>query len=217
MDKHYYQKVFSTERMTKYFNRYPENDELAILHYHCNIELSESFYPTISMLEVALRNSLNRELTEHFGTEDWYLRIESEVGLRNLKNEINTAKRHIVNRGETITASKVVAELTLGFWVRLLNAEYERVLWKSLRKAFPYLEKAKRQRHVVSAPINKIRNFRNRIFHHEPICWNFEELEKTHDNILLVMGWLNKELPKIAESIDRAESVIENTKNKLRT
>ncbi|MFP9116878.1 Abi family protein [Flavobacterium sp. RNTU_13] len=215
MDKSYYQKIFSTERMQKYFDRYPDKEQLAITHYHCNIELSESFYPTISMLEVALRNSLNRELTDYFGTPDWYLKMKSEVGLRNLKNEIQTAEKHIINRGETITASKVIAELTLGFWVRLLNAEYERVLWKPLRKAFPYLEKSKRQRNIVSAPINKIRNFRNRIFHHEPICWNLGELEKMHTNIIMVMGWLNKDLPEIAKRNDRVAEVIKNCRLKL--
>jgi hypothetical protein len=215
MDKHYYEKIFSTQRMAKYFTRYPDNEQKAIDHYHANIELSECFYPTVSMLEVALRNSLNRELTDHFGTEDWYLRIESTPGLRNLKNEINTAKRHIINRSESITASKVVAELTLGFWVRLLNAEYERILWKPLRKAFPYLEKNKRQRNKVSGPINKIRNFRNRIFHHEPICWNLNEIENVHQDIIHVMGWLNKDLPNIASKSDRSTIVINNIREKL--
>ena len=180
MDKHFYEKVFSTQRMENYFNRYPNDERKAITHYKSNIELSESFYSVLSMFEVALRNSLNRELTEYFGTNDWYLRVESVPGLRNLKSSINTAKRHIANRNETITANKVIAELTLGFWVRLFNAEYELILWKPLRKAFPYLEKQRRQRNNVSAPINKIRDFRNRVFHHEPISWNLERLEETH-------------------------------------
>ncbi len=61
--------------------------------------MAEAFYPCLSVLEVALRNALSREL-------------------------------------EVITPSKIVAELTLGFWVSLLNAEYERILWKDLRRPF---------------------------------------------------------------------------------
>jgi len=208
MDKHFYEKIFSTQRMEKYFNRYPNDDQKAIAHYKSNIELSESFYSVLSMFEVALRNSLNRELAEYFGTSDWYLRVETIPGLRNLKSSINTAKRHIANRNETITANKVTAELTLGFWVRLLNAEYELILWKPLRKAFPYLEKQQRQRNNVSAPINKIRDFRNRVFHHEPISWNLNRLEETHTRILTVMSWINKDLPEIAKKIDRVPKVI---------
>jgi hypothetical protein len=77
-----------------------------------------------------------------------------------------------------------------------------------LRKAFPYLEKQQRQRNNVSAPINKIRDFRNRVFHHEPISWNLNRLEETHTRILTVMKWINKDLPEIAKKIDRVPKVI---------
>jgi len=164
------------------------------------------------MFEVALRNSLNQELTKSFGA-NWYLKFESIPGLRNLKNNINTAKKQIVNRNETITTNKIVAELTLGFWVRLINAEYERILWKPLRKAFPYLEKRRRQRNKVSAPINKIRNFRNRVFHHEPISWNLDKLEEIHHTILEVMHWLNADLTAIVNSYDRIPKLLEKAKS----
>ncbi len=200
--------------MEKYFNKYPNNDEKAIAHYHLNIELSESFYSCLSMFEVALRNSLNRELTEKYGP-DWFLNLESIPELNNLKGNIDTAKRHISSRNENITTNKIVAELTLGFWVRLLNAEYELILWKPLRKAFPFLEKNQRQRNKVSAPINKIRSFRNRVFHHEPISWNLEKLEEIHSSILEVMKWLNNDLPKIAKEYDRVPKLIKKAKEKL--
>ncbi|WP_084709074.1 Abi family protein [Aequorivita vladivostokensis] len=212
MDRHFYEKVFSTQRMDKYFNRYPNDEAKAIVHYKTNIELSEAFYAVLSMYEVAFRNSLNRELTEYFGTVDWYLKIASVSGLKNLNGSIQTAQKHIANRNETITANKVIAELTMGFWVRLFNAEYELILWKPLRKAFPYLEKSERQRNNVSAPINKIRDFRNRVFHHEPISWNLYRLIETHERILKVMGWLNEDLPKVAKEIDRVPNIIKNAR-----
>lgn len=214
MDKNYYEKVFSSQRMEKYFKRYPNDEDKAIIHYHLNIELSESFYSCLSIFEVALRNSLNRELSNKYG-EEWYLKFGSISGLKNLKNNINVAKKHILNRNENITSNKVIAELTLGFWVRLLNAEYELLLWKSLRKAFPHIEKRKRQRNNISAPINKIRNFRNRVFHHEPISWNLEKLEEVHNMIFEVMGWLNKDLPTVAEKYDKVSKIIDKAKDEI--
>lgn len=214
MNRGFYEKVFSTERMDKYFTKYLDNEQYAIAHYHLNIELSEGFYQCLSMFEIAFRNSLNRELTESFGA-NWFLKFESISGLRNLKNNINTAKKQIVKRNETITANKIVAELTLGFWVRLLNAEYERILWKPLRKAFPYLEKRRRQRNKVSAPINKIRNFRNRVFHHEPISWNLDKLKEIHNVILEVMHWLNADLPAILNNYDRIPELLKKAKGKI--
>jgi len=215
MNRQYFEKVFSNERMQKFFDRHPGDEAKAIVHYQLNIELSESLYPILSVFEIALRNSLNRELTTHFGTPDWYIHIATTPGLKELNQEISNAIRHIVKRGETITATKVVAELTLGFWVRLLNVEYELILWKSLRRSFPYMPKSDRTRHHVSAPINKIRNLRNRVFHHEPISWNLARLEFIHADIIKVIGWLNKDLPTFVSPIDSFQEVLKDAKEKL--
>jgi len=176
MNRSYLEKIFSAERMQKYFALRPGDEPKSILHYQCNIQVSEALYPVISVMEVALRNSVNRELTIKFNGPDWYNHFSTTPGLNNLVKEISTAQYQITMRHELVTPSKIVAELTLGFWVRLFNAEYERVLWKDLRRAFPYLQKIDRQRHKVSAPLNNFRNIRNRIFHNEPICWNFSRL-----------------------------------------
>ena len=215
MNTHNHEKVFSTERMQRYLQFHSSNEQRALIHYQANILLSETFYPLLSIFEVALRNSLNRELTKHFGTTEWYLKMGSVPGLKDLNREITIAKKHISKRGETITGSKVVAELTLGFWVRLLNAEYERILWKSLRMAFPFLIKKERQRHKVSVPLNKIRNFRNRVYHNEPIAWKFQALESIHLELMEVMGWINNELPQYAQGISRFNNVLASIRIQL--
>ena len=208
MDRCFYEKVFSIQRMEKYFNHYKNDEEKALEHYKINVELSQSFYSVLSMFEVALRNSLNRELTAHFKTSEWYLEIKKDNEFRKLSPTIAIAISHIEKRNEKITGHKVVAELTLGFWVRLLNAEYEKVLWKPLRYAFPNLEKKERKRNNVSAPINHIRNFRNRVFHHEPISWRLDKLKDTHNQIIRVMGWIDKDLPQLVESIDKVADTL---------
>jgi hypothetical protein len=204
--------VFSTERIQKYLNFHSGIESKAIIHYRANILLSESFYPLLSVFEVALRNSLNRELSRHFATSDWYAHFATTPGLSDINREITTAIRHITKREETITGTKVVAELTLGFWVRLLNAEYELILWKSLRIAFPFMPKRIRQRHAVSVPLNKIRYFRNRVYHNEPVSWNFTTLETIHNDIMEVLGWLNNELPSYGRSVSRFNEVLKQAK-----
>ena len=124
------------------------------MHYQCNIMISEAFYPCLSALEVALRNSINREMITHFGVSDWYSHFPTTPGLVKLMKDITIAQNQITRRKEAITPSKVVAELTMGFWVRLFNAEFELILWKDLRRAFPFLPKHQKQRKNVSAPLN---------------------------------------------------------------
>ncbi len=215
MNKLLFQKVFSEERTQKYFNRHADEVK-AIRHYQANIRLSESFYPLLSIFEVALRNSLNRELTKMYGRPDWYLEFNKSPELANLVREITNAHQHITRRNEKASAPKVIAELTLGFWVRLLNTEYELVLWHDLRRAFPLLPKVQRKRKTVSSPLNSIRNFRNRVYHNEPVSWQFQALDDIHQEIYLVLGWLDDGLPAFAQSVDRFPTVLLDVKKKLK-
>ena len=198
--------------MERYFILYPNDESRAVKHYQSNIKLTEAFYTSLSVLEVALRNALSRELKTMTGRDDWYVIFANTPGLTNLNKYITQASKQIIGRHEQITTSKIIAELTLGFWVSLLNAEYERLLWKDLRRAFPYIPKKDRKRKNVSAPLNRFRAFRNRVFHNESICWNMEKVQEIHDELLLVLEWINKDLPEWLTEIDRFENVQEQIK-----
>ena len=198
--------------MERYFILYPNDESRAVKHYQSNIKLTEAFYTSLSVLEVALRNALSRELKTMTGRDDWYAIFANTPGLTKLNKYITQATKQIVGRHEQITTSKIIAELTLGFWVSLLNAEYERLLWKDLRRAFPYIPKKDRKRKNVSAPLNRFRSFRNRVFHNESICWNMKKVQEIHDELLLVLEWINKDLPEWLKEIDRFENVQEQIK-----
>ena len=211
-NKLFFEKVFSEKRMERYFILYPNDESRAVKHYQSNIKLTEAFYTSLSVLEVALRNALSRELKTMTGRDDWYVIFANTPGLTNLNKYITQASKQIVGRHEQITTSKIIAELTLGFWVSLLNAEYERLLWKDLRRAFPYIPKKDRKRKNVSAPLNRFRAFRNRVFHNESICWNMKKVQEIHDELLLVLEWINMDLPEWLKEIDRFENVQEQIK-----
>jgi hypothetical protein len=72
MDKTKLQYYFSSGRTKKYFERHLGDEGSAIRHYLWNIKLSEASYPVLSIVEVALRNSVNRVFINHFGKENWY-------------------------------------------------------------------------------------------------------------------------------------------------
>lgn len=211
-NKLFFEKVFSEKRIERYFILYPNDESRAVKHYQSNIKLTEAFYTSLSVLEVALRNALSRELKTMTGRDDWYVIFANTPGLTNLNKYITQASKQIAGRHEQITTSKIIAELTLGFWVSLLNAEYERLLWKDLRRAFPYIPKKDRKRKNVSAPLNRFRAFRNRVFHNESICWNMKKVQEIHDELLLVLEWINKDLPEWLTEIDRFENVQEQIK-----
>lgn len=214
-NKLFFEKVFSEKRMERYFILYPNDESKAVKHYQSNIKLTEAFYTSLSVLEVALRNALSRELKTMTGREDWYAIFANTPGLTNLNKYITQASKQIAGRHEQITTSKIIAELTLGFWVSLLNAEYERLLWKDLRRAFPYIPKKERKRKNVSAPLNRFRAFRNRVYHNESICWNMKRVQEIHDELLLILEWINKDLPEWLTEMDRFENVQEQIKKEM--
>jgi hypothetical protein len=216
LDKIFFERVFSEERLEKYFKRHGDTEK-AMTHYRCNIEISEAFYPCISTFEVALRNGISRELSVRFGRDDWYSVFASTPGLTGLNRYISQANKQIAGRKEYSSPSKIIAELTLGFWVRLFNVEYERSLWKDLRRVFPNMPKTQRQRKKIAPPLNRFRALRNRIFHNEPISWNLANLVQLHDEMLTVMGWINREIPLWIEPFDRFDAVLKKVNTELST
>ena len=206
-DRLFFEKIFSTERMNKYFLLYPCDSERAIEHYKCNLMLSESLYTSLSVFEITLRNALVNELKRAKGDDQWYLLFDKNPALLPVKKHIMDAEHNIKVRKETITPSKITAELTFGFWVSLLNSEYENLLWHDLRRAFPNMPKTTRKRKNISSPLNHFRTLRNRIYHNEPICWNLSRVEYLHDEMFMVLGWMNKDLPMWLQSRDRFKKV----------
>jgi len=146
------------------------------------------------------------------GRPDWYEFFKTEPALKNLYKYVTTANNHIKRRGETVTIDKINGELTLGFWVSLFNAEYEMVLWKDLRKAFPNMPKAIRQRKNVSAPLNTLCALRNRVFHNENISWSLVKLEELHSLLVQVIDWMNPKVTIWMRCVDRFSSVVRKVK-----
>ncbi|WP_177420368.1 Abi family protein [endosymbiont of Lamellibrachia barhami] len=73
---------------------------------------------------------------------------------------------------KVLNPGRIIAELNFGFWSSMLDKCYEQVLWPQLIKtAFPYMPRKIRTRKVLSQQFHKIRQLRNRIFHHEPIWY----------------------------------------------
>ena len=194
--------AFSAQRLSKYLAYNHGDVDRTVTHYKANMRLAESLYISLSVFEVTLRNALSRELRNLAGKDDWWDIFYTTPGLAPLVPEIDKAKSLIRNRGEKVTTDKIISEMTFGFWVMLLNSQYERVLWKSLRKAFPNMPKKDRQRKNVSAPCNSLRHLRNRIFHQEAICWDLFYVTCLHDNLRTVLGWMNADMPEWLAKID---------------
>src|SRR6266404_3014810 len=113
--------VCSSDRIEAY--QAGGGDEIdALVLYVWNTALCESLYPSLQNLEIGLRNRLNDALVKSYNDPEWYEdpAILDQVGL----NKIKEAKQTLVDEEKEITSSRVIAELSFGFWTRLFSVQY---------------------------------------------------------------------------------------------
>lgn len=203
-------KTVSQERFEPYRKRYSSDLERGFLLYQANIQISQSFYSSLSILEVTLRNAINDSFQVYFKHEQWYKQFPFE-----LKQQIEEVENRLLKSKKPVTIDRIIAELNFGFWTILFNRKYARYFWKPLLKAFPKLPNDCRKRTIVSAKLNHIRTFRNRIYHYEPIIWDIREIVNKRKDIYEVLKWIEPETERWAKSIDRFDETRERIRNNL--
>ncbi len=184
------------------------NDDVAIARYLYNIELCKSLYPLINIFEVTLRNSIDSVLVNFFNNPDWNNTIplnQTELAM------ITDAQLKIKRNGKKYSHGRLVAELTLGFWVALMGRKYNTqsfqfaIIKNCLHGCPSHLKKSS----AVQKNLAEIRFLRNRIAHHERIC-HWKDLQQKHDLLLDFICWLNADMHKIALKNDTFNDVYKN-------
>ncbi len=118
------------------------------------------------------------------------------------RQNINHAKDSLQRQRKNIDPGRIIAELKFGFWTSLFYSHYEQVLWRPIiKKVFPQMNRTIRTRKTLSKRLDKIRKFRNRIFHYEPI-WYFN-LEQRHAEILEAIGWIEPAMIELLKPVDQ--------------
>lgn len=188
----------STERFGTYLQATEQDGDAALKLYTWNTAVSAAFYGPLQALEIALRNSMHRELSKVYG-ESWYL--EPGAGLdAGCNDRIHEVIRDLKRSRYATDPPHVVAAMSFGFWVSLLGsggflkrepgsqkANYEMTLWRTaLWRAFPYGKGLSRKE--IHKPLDFLRTLRNRIAHHEPIF--SRHLQQDYTSILEITGWI---------------------------
>ena len=203
-------RALSSERFESYDYSGSDSDEKMLARYLWNMALCRSLYPVLQGLEIALRNSLHHAISNREGTELWFRKrhgvVQGDYGKSTVGRAISRAKKA---SGQT-TAGHVIAELSFGFWTSLFNRRYDQDLWPALLEdVFPEAPRKIRTTKFMRAELNKMRNLRNRIFHHEPV-WHWSDLEDQHDQALNLIEWICPAWRTTVEIEDRFPEVHSN-------
>lgn len=190
----FYERHFAAARMAHYLREFAGDQVRARALYGWNNEISAGFWEVLAYLEVALRNTIDRQMTAHrlsAGEEEhWLMNPDPELLALNsqLRKELDQAKYRVEKNRKELTGEQMLSELSFNFWT-LMVAKKTKRFWPDLAGGFAGLPT--RSSEELSVLLNEVRNFRNRIGHHHRI-WRIDLVS------------MNRKIERIAEFIDPA-------------
>lgn len=186
--------LISNERIASYARVFrPSNDVELIGAYLWNVHVCSALYPLVSSVEIALRNAIDQALVADMGAFWWSaskLKYRSykadapppravqavhENFVKATRKTINEMRgRHHVRGRITPRHADVLAKVEFSTWGYLLDAEFmgRGLIWpKHLSAVFRGPWPVRRAGATLAQAhdlVATVREFRNRLFHHEP-------------------------------------------------
>jgi len=176
--------IMSAPRMSRYVTACGGNTRKAMTLYRKNLQLSQELFTVISCFEIALRNAIDRHCLAVIGP-DWLRNGAFPGGIFDNHNT-RTTKNNILDvykdLGTRYTHSKLVAELGFGFWRYMFAPHQFKSTGSTLLRIFPAKPTStpniQYNNVYVFNQLKQINDIRNRIAHHEPICFSSPPLAK---------------------------------------
>ena len=111
--------ALSVDRFAKYIDACGGDRETAFRLYGWNTAVSAAFYGPLQAVEITMRNTLHAALSAQYGLT-WYDRDESGLDAY-ARRKISESKRRLLKGKYEVIPSRIVANLSFGFWVSLLS------------------------------------------------------------------------------------------------
>lgn len=220
------EKYFSSERLQRYLAACSGDTVRAIELYRANLRVAQAFHPLLCLFEVTLRNQINSTLSIYFRDPDWILNqrkgFMSHPSLRRgrffLRAEVDKTEARIIRDGFTASTGKVLADLNFGFWTALFMPHHFSILRRRLYRVFTNLPTGTTSGQIY-ASLFLIKEFRNRINHNEPVCFqantiNFSTSIQVYRAIRKTVRWIDpnllpffKEFDLVLEEIGKAKII----------
>jgi hypothetical protein len=217
--------IMTPARMNRYLNACGGNSRKAMTLYRKNLQLTQELFTVISCFEVALRNAIDNKCITIFGN-DWLRNGASTSGIFDngrcwlTKQNINEAigKLHIYNH------YKLVAELGFGFWRFMFAQNQYNATNRILLQIFPSkpISTAAIQYNntYIFNQLAKLNDIRNRMAHHEPICFipgqpikNTTYARQHYNLILQLFQWMQIDEAALLYGLDHINTLCNEIDN----
>jgi hypothetical protein len=192
----------------------------AMTLYRKNLKLSQELFTVISCMEISLRNAIDQVyLTPH--GNDWLRLSVAPGGMftpaqnQGTKRVLDQAIRRL---GARCTHPKLIAELDFGFWRYLFAQPQFRSGGQHLLHAFPAKPTStpalQYNNTYIFNQLGLINELRNRIAHHEPICFVPGTTTKSttyarqhYGLIMQLFQWMSINGPELLYGLDHIQDV----------
>ena len=175
-----FEELFSAKRMRKYRLACNDDTRRAMTLYRYNLKLSQEMFTIISCFEVVLRNCIDRQMQILHG-DDWLRNAILPNGVLYYDRRVETTRKIVekayngLMREGNYSHSKLLAEMEFGVWKYMFSNAAYALMGQKLLRIFPDKPLSSRQHKYdntyIFQELDYINKLRNRIAHHEPICF----------------------------------------------
>lgn len=184
----------STERFGRYLSACGENKNKALRLYRLNQVLSREMFSIVSCLEVGLRNRINHYMSDAYGA-DWLRDSILPGGIFDKRTTHATKKIKYMYAGPQYSASG-------------------RILLKVFPNKPTSTKMQKYDNSFIFGELNAINEIRNRIAHHEPICFKPKtNIKSTHyakemyGRMFQLLNWMDIDTKPILKNINHINMI----------
>ena len=217
-----FEDTISPERMQRYILACGNDTRRAMTLYRYNLKLSQEMFTLISCFEVSLRNKINKEMVANFGNDwlrDFILpggRFDTDPRVDGTRKIIKKAYEGLI-RSHNYSHTKLLAEMEFGVWKFMFNNVQYRIANRCLLNIFPKKPTSTAQHQYdntfVFNDLNVINTIRNRIAHHEaicfgnPVCIDTQGVLDCYARIMRLFQWMNINADTLLYGLDHVGQV----------
>lgn len=220
-----FENVMTSARMNRYLSACSGNTRKAMTLYRKNLQLTQELFTVISCFEVALRNAVDVKVVSRLGN-DWLRAAAAVEGVfdtpkcRLTRENINDAigKLHVYSH------YKLVAELGFGFWRFMFAQNQFNSTGRILLGVFPSkpisTPAIQYNNTYIFNQLANLNNIRNRMAHHEPICFlpgqpiKDTTYARQHYNLILqLFQWMQIDEAALLYGLDHINTICNEIDN----
>ena len=220
-----FETIMSASRLQRYVDACDGDTRKAMTLYRKNLHLSQDIFIIISCFEVALRNAIDRTLTTNIGAE--WLRDSSLAGGlfdNHPCHKTCSIIRHAYDkrlRDHTYTHEQLLSDMEFGVWKYMFAPNEYRSTGRCLLSVFPNKPTStaitQYNNKYIFNELDKINTLRNRIAHHEPVCFGFNSatidvtyVMQQYTRIQTLFHWMGVNSNKLLYGLDHIAHVCQD-------